>query len=192
MPKCMLPSNRSQTSLHLHTTKPLLTILIFVVAILYPVLGSAHQLALIGDSLSVGVNSVTTSTVPNTKCIHCESGIGIDKLTKELLLKTKDIPKDGTVLIIVGTNDYWRGYTKEEYTDKLQSLVAIVRAHNPLGEVILVKPSPKLVPVQNGVQTFLQAYNAVPNVTVIEPIQSTAKDGVHYRDYREYLQSILK
>lgn len=185
--KSMLPSNRSQPSPHLHTNNPLLLAIIFVVTILYPVLGSAHQLALIGDSLSVGVNSVA-----NTKCIHCESGIGIDKLTKEVLLKSKDIPKDGTVLIIVGTNDYWRGYSTEEYTDKLQSLVVTVRVQNPLGEVILVKPNPKLVKIRSGVQTFLQAYNTIPNVTAIEPIQSTAKDGVHYRDYREYLQSILK
>nr|YP_009819226.1 GDSL-like lipase [Providencia phage vB_PstP_PS3]QAX92401.1 GDSL-like lipase [Providencia phage vB_PstP_PS3] len=187
MLKSMLPSNRSQPSLHLHTTNPLLIILIFVVAILYPVLGSAHQLALIGDSLSVGVSSV-----PNTKCVHCESGIGIDKLTKEVLLKTKDIPKDGTVLIIVGTNDYWRGYSKEAYRDKLQSLVLIVRARNPFGGIILVKPNPKLAKVKNGVQTFLGAYNDIQNVTVIEPIQSTTTDGVHYRDYKEYLQSILR
>ena len=185
--KSMLPSNRSQPSLHLHTNNPLLLAIIFVVTILYSVLGSAHQLALIGDSLSVGVNSVA-----NTKCIHCESGIGIDKLTKEVLLKNKDIPKDGTVLIIVGTNDYWRGYSTEEYTDKLQSLVAIVRVQNPLGEIILVKPNLKLAKVKNGVQTFLGAYNDVPNVAVLEPIQSTAKDGIHYRDYREYLRSILK
>lgn len=155
--------------------------------LLYPVLGSAHQLALIGDSLSVGVSSV-----PNTKCIHCESGIGIDKLTKEVLLKTKDIPKDGTVLIIVGTNDYWRRYTNEEYQDKLQSLIAIVRTQNPLGEIILVKPNPKLVKVKNGVQTFLGAYTAVPNVITVEPIQSTATDGVHYSNYNQYLLSILK
>lgn len=183
----VLPSNRSQPILHLHTTNPILIILIFVVSLLYPVLGSAHQLALIGDSLSVGVSSV-----PNTKCIHCESGIGIDNLTKEVLLKTQSVPKEGTVLIIVGTNDYWRGYTKEEYQGKLQSLVASVRAQNPLGEIILVKPNPKLIKVKKGVQTFRQAYNTVPNVTAIEPIQSTATDGVHYRDYTEYLRSILK
>lgn len=183
----VLPSNRSQPILHLHTTNPILIILIFVVSLLYPVLGSAHQLALIGDSLSVGVSSV-----PGTKCIHCESGIGIDKLTKEVLLKTQSIPKEGTVLIIVGTNDYWRGYTKEEYLDKLQSLIAIVRTQNPLGEIILVKPNPKLVKIKEGVQTFSGTYNTIPNVTAIEPIQSTATDGVHYRDYYEYLQSILK
>lgn len=183
----VLPSNRSQPILHLHTTNPLLIILIFVVILLYPVLGSAHQLALIGDSLSVGVSSVT-----GTKCIHCESGIGIDKLIKEVLLKTKDIPKDGNVLIVVGTNDYWRGYTKEDYQDRLQSLVAIVRTQNPSGEIILVQPNPKLVKVKKGVQTFVQAYSTVPNVTVVEPIQSTATDGVHYRDYTEYLRSILK
>lgn len=182
----VLPSNRSQPILHLHTTNPLLLVLIFVVSLLYPVLGSAHQLALIGDSLSVGVNSLGTS-----KCIHCESGIGIDKLTKEVLFKTKDIPKEGTVLILVGTNDYWRGYTEEEYKGKLQSLLAIVRTQNPLGEVIVVKPNPKLVKVKEGVRTFLQAYNVIPNVTVLEPIQSTAKDGVHYKDYKEYLQSVL-
>lgn len=183
----VLPSNRSQPILHLHTTNPLLIILIFVVSLLYPVLGSAHQLALIGDSLSVGVSSVT-----DTKCIHCESGIGIDKLTKEVLLKTQSIPKEGTVLIIVGTNDYWRGYTKEEYQDKLQSLVAIVRTHNPLGDVILVKPNPKLVKVKKGVQTFVQAYNTVPNVTVVQPIQSTATDEIHYSSYKAYLRSVLK
>ncbi|QQK88454.1 hypothetical protein [Providencia phage PSTRCR_114] len=192
MLKSVLPSNRSQPILHLHTTNHLLLVLIFVVTLLYPVLGSAHQLALIGDSLSVGVNSVTNSTAFSTKCIHCESGIGIDKLTKEVLLKTKDIPKEGAVLIIVGTNDYWRGYSKEEYRDKLQSLVLIVRAQNPLGKIILVKPNPKLGKVKNGVQTFLRAYNDIQNVTAIEPIQSTATDGVHYRDYAEYLQSILK
>lgn len=183
----VLPSNRSQPILHLHTTSHLLLVLIFLVSLLYPVLGSAHQLALIGDSLSVGVSSV-----PNTKCIHCESGIGIDKLTKEVLLKTESIPKEGTVLIVVGTNDYWRGYTTEEYQDKLQSLVAIVRAQNPLGEIILVKPNPKLVKVKNSVQTFSGAYNVIPNVTVVQPIQSTATDGVHYRDYTEYLLSVLK
>ena len=156
-----------------------------MVSLLYPVLGSAHQLALIGDSLSVGVSSVS-----GTKCIHCEPGIGINKLTKEVLLKTKDIPKEGTVLIIVGTNDYWRGYTKEEYQNKLQSLVAIVRAQNPLGEIILVKPNPKMVKVKKGVQTFLGAYNGIPNVMVVTPIQSTAKDGVHYRSYREYYRDI--
>lgn len=183
----VLPSNRSQPILHLHTTNPILIILIFVVSLLYPVLGSAHQLALIGDSLSVGVSSV-----PGTKCIHCESGIGIDKLTKEVLLKTKRISKEGTVLIIVGTNDYWRCYTKEEYQDKLQSLVAIVRTQNPLGEIILVKPNPKLVKVKKGVQSFLGAYNTIPNVTVIQPIQSTATDEIHYSNYKVYLRSILK
>lgn len=187
----VLPSNRSQPSLYLHipehTTNPIFLILTFVVSLLYSVLGSAHQLALIGDSLSVGVSSL-----PNTKCIHCESGIGIDKLTKEVLLKTTSVPKEGTILIIVGTNDYWRRYSTEEYQDKLQSLVAIVRTQNPLGEIILVKPNPKLVKVKSSVQTFSGAYSAIQNVTVVQPIQSTAKDGVHYGDYNQYLQSILE
>lgn len=165
----------------------LITILCIVVP--NPVLGSA-RIALIGDSMSVGINSSN----PDTECTYCKVGVGIDTLIKETLLHYRRVPTEGTIVITVGTNDYYKGYSKEEYLDKLYTLVTTVRTYNTEGIIILVQPNPARPDVLQGVQSFVGAYNEVqelvPKVKVIVPTRANAPDGIHYRSYREYYNDI--
>lgn len=167
----------------------LITILCIVVS--NPVLGSA-RVALIGDSLSVGINSSNT----DTECTYCKVGVGIDTLIKETVLHYRSAPTEGSVVITVGTNDYYKGYSKEEYLDKLYTLITIVRTYNTDGTIILVQPNPARSDVLQGVQSLIRAYNEVqelvPNVKVITPSKADAPDGIHYRSYREYYKGFFK
>lgn len=155
-----------------------------------PALGSA-RVALIGDSLSVGINSSNT----DTECTYCKVGVGVDTLIKETVRHYKSIPTAGCIVITVGTNDYYKGYNKEEYLDKLYTLVTTVRPYNTGGTIILVQPNPVRSDVLQGVQSFVGAYNEVqalvPNVKVITPSKADAPDGIHYRSYRGYYSSIV-
>lgn len=156
-----------------------------------PALGSA-RVALIGDSLSVGINSSTS----DTECTYCKVGVGIDTLIKETVLHYKSVPTEGSIVITVGTNDYHKGYTKEEYLGKLYTLITIVRTYNTEGTIILVQPNPARPDVLQGVQSFIGAYNEVqalvPNVKVITPSKADTPDGIHYRSYREYYTGFFK
>ena len=155
-----------------------------------PALGSA-RVALIGDSLSVGINSSNT----DTECIYCKVGVGVDTLIKETLGNYRSVPTEGSIVITVGTNDYYKGYSKEEYLDKLYTLVTTVRTYNTGGTIILVQPNPVRPDVLQGVQSFVDSYNEVqellPNVKVITPSKANAPDGIHYRSYTEYYSSIV-
>ncbi|QDH85403.1 esterase /lipase [Proteus phage vB_PmiP_RS1pmA] len=155
-----------------------------------PALGSA-RVALIGDSLSVGINSSTS----DTECTYCKVGVGVDTLIKETVLHYKSVPTEGSIIITVGTNDYYKGYSKEEYLDKLYTLVTTVRTYNTEGTITLVQPNPVRSDVLQGVQSFIEAYNEVqellPNVKVIVPSKANAPDGIHYRSYTEYYSSIV-
>lgn len=156
-----------------------------------PALGSA-RVALIGDSLSVGIKQNSTGTY----CVYCKVGVGADTLIKEILLHYRRIPKEGSIVITVGTNDYYKGYSKEEYLDKLYTLITIVRTCNTEGTITLVQPNPARPDVLQGVQSFVGAYNEVqeliPNVKVITPSKADAPDGIHYRSYREYYMGFFK
>lgn len=155
-----------------------------------PALGSA-RVALIGDSLSVGINSSTS----DTECTYCKVGVGVDTLIKETVLHYKSVPTEGSIVITVGTNDYYKGYSKEEYLDKLYTLIIIVRTYNTEGTIVLVQPNPAHPGVLQGVQSFIGAYNEVqalvPNVKAITPSKADAPDGIHYRSYRGYYSSIV-
>lgn len=170
----------------------LLLLLNIVIQLIVPnqALGSA-RVALIGDSLSVGINSSST----DTECIYCKVGVGVDTLIKETLLHYRSVPAEGSIVITVGTNDYYKGYSKEEYLDKLYTFITIVRTYNTEGTIILVQPNPVRPDVLRGVQSFVGAYNEVqeliPNVKVITPGKADAPDGIHYRSYREYYSSIV-
>lgn len=194
MIKSMIPSSlphpgNSYTlhqSIHPYTINLFLILITLLCIVLpNPVLGSA-RVALIGDSLSVGINSSNT----DTECTYCKVGVGIDTLIKETLLHYRSVPTEGSIVITVGTNDYYKGYSKEVYLDKLHSLVTILRTYNKEGLIILVVPNPTRRDVQLGVQSFVGAYNEVqelvPNVKVITPSKADAPDGIHYRSYREY------
>ncbi len=156
-----------------------------------PALGSA-RVALIGDSLSVGINSSNT----DTECTYCKVGVGIDTLIKETLLHYRSVPTEGSIVITVGTNDYYKGYSEEEYLDKLYTLITIVRTYNTEGTITLVQPNPVRSDVLQGVQSFVGAYHEVqalvPNVKVITPGKADAPDGIHYRSYREYYMGFFK
>ncbi|UGC97791.1 lipolytic protein G-D-S-L family [Proteus phage 309] len=171
----------------------LLLLLNIVIQLIVPnqALGSA-RVALIGDSLSVGINSSTS----DTECTYCKVGVGIDTLIKETVLHYKNVPTEGSIVITVGTNDYYKGYSKEEYLDKLYTLITIVRTYNTAGTIILVQPNPVRPDVLQGVQSFVGAYNEVqelvPNVKVITPSNADAPDGIHYRSYREYYMGFFK
>lgn len=191
MIKSMIPSSlphpgNSYTP-HLHVIINLFLVLITLLCIVVPnpALGSA-RVALIGDSLSVGINSSTSDTV----CTYCKVGVGIDTLIKETVLHYRSVPTGGSIVITVGTNDYYKGYSKEEYLDKLYTLITTVRTYNTEGTIILVQPNPVRPDVLHGVQSFIGAYNEVqelvPNVKVITPSEANAPDGIHYRSYREY------
>lgn len=166
----------------------LITILCIVIS--NPASGSA-RVALIGDSLSVGINSSTS----DAECTYCKVGVGIDTLIKETVLHYKSVPTEGSIVITVGTNDYYKGYTKEEYLDKLYTLVTTVRTYNAGGTIILVQPNPVRPNVLQGVQSFVGAYNEVqelvPNVKVITPSKANAPDGIHYRSYNQYYRDVL-
>lgn len=194
MIKSMIPSSlphpgNSYTlhqSIHLYTINLFLILITLLCIVLpNPVLGSA-RVALIGDSLSVGINSSTS----DAECTYCKVGVGIDTLIKETVLHYKSVPTEGSVVITVGTNDYYKGYSKEEYLNKLHTLITIVRTYNTEGTIILVQPNPARPDVLQGVQSFIGAYNEVqeliPNVKVITPGKADAPDGIHYRSYREY------
>lgn len=171
----------------------LLLLLNIVIQLIVPnqALGSA-RVALIGDSLSVGINSSTS----DTECTYCKVGVGIDTLIKETVLHYKSVPTEGSIVITVGTNDYYKGFSKEEYLDKLYTLITIVRTYNTVGTIILVQPNPVRPDVLQGVQSFVGAYNEVqelvPNVKVITPSNADAPDGIHYRSYREYYMGFFK
>lgn len=171
----------------------LLLLLNIVIQLIVPnqALGSA-RVALIGDSLSVGINSSST----DTECIYCKVGVGVDTLIKETVLHYKSVPTEGSIVITVGTNDYYKGYSKEEYLDKLHTLITIVRTYNTEGTIILVQPNPVRSDVLQGVQSFVGAYNEVQelisNVKVITPSNADAPDGIHYRSYREYYIGFFK
>lgn len=199
MIKSMIPSPfpllGNPYTLHLPTvcTFVLFLVLNLVIHLVVPnqALGSA-RVALIGDSLSVGINSSTT----NAECAYCKVGVGIDTLIKETVLHYKSVPTEGSIVITVGTNDYYKGYNKEEYLDKLYTLITIVRTYNTEGTIILVQPNPAHPGVLQGVQSFIGAYNEVqelvPNVKVITPGKADAPDGIHYRSYREYYMGFFK
>lgn len=171
----------------------LLLLLNIVIQLIVPnqALGSA-RVALIGDSLSVGINSSTS----DTECTYCKVGVGIDTLIKETVLHYKSVPTEGSIVITVGTNDYYKGYSKEEYLDKLYTLVTTVRTYNTEGTIILVQPNPVRSDVLQGVQSFVGAYHEVqelvPNVKVITPSKADAPDGIHYRSYRDYYTGFFK
>lgn len=194
MIKSMIPSSLPHPG-NSYTLLPciinLFLVLITILCIVIPnqALGSA-RVALIGDSLSAGISSSTS----DTECIYCKVGVGIDTLIKETHGNYRSIPREGTVVITVGTNDYYRGYSKEEYLNKLYTLITIVRAYNTNGTIILVEPNPARPDVLQGVQSFIGAYNEVqehlPNVKVIVPNRSDAPDGIHYRSYRGYCRDI--
>lgn len=200
MIKSMIPSSlphpgNSYTlhqSIHLYTINLFLILITLLCIVLpNPVLGSA-RVALIGDSLSVGINSSNT----DTECIYCKVGVGIDTLIKETVLHYRSVPTKGSIVITVGTNDYYKGYNKEEYLDKLYTLITIVRTYNTDGTIIIVQPNPGRPDVLQGVQSFIGAYNEVhalvPNVKVITPSKADAPDGIHYRSYREYYMGFFK
>lgn len=200
MIKSMIPSSlphpgNSYTlhqSIHLYTINLFLILITLLCIVLpNPVLGSA-RVALIGDSLSVGINSSTS----DAECTYCKVGVGIDTLIKETVLHYKSVPTEGSVVITVGTNDYYKGYNKEEYLDKLYTLVTTVRTYNTEGTIILVQPNPVRPDVLQGVQPFVGAYNEVqelvPNVKVITPSKADTPDGIHYRSYREYYMGFFK
>lgn len=200
MIKSMIPSSlphpgNSYTlhqSIHLYTINLFLILITLLCIVLpNPALGSA-RVALIGDSLSVGINSSTT----DTECTYCKVGVGIDTLIKETVLHYKSVPTEGSIVITVGTNDYYKGYTKEEYLDKLYTLVTTVRTYNTIGTIILVQPNPVRPDVLQGVQSFVWAYNEVqelvPNIKVITPSKADAPDGIHYRSYKDYYMGFFK
>lgn len=195
MIKSMIPSSLPHPG-NSYTLPPciinlfLVLITILCIAVPNPVLGSA-RVALIGDSLSVGIKQNSTGTY----CVYCKVGVGVDTLIKGTLLHYRSIPREGTIVITVGTNDYYKGYSKEEYLDKLYTLVTVVRTYNTNGTIILVQPNPARPDVLQGVQSFIVAYNEVqelvPNVKVITPSKANAPDGIHYRSYKEYYSSIM-
>ncbi|AIW03084.1 lipolytic protein G-D-S-L family [Proteus phage PM 75] len=197
MIRSMIPSSLpllgNPYTLHLSniTNLFLMLLTILCIAVPNPVLGSA-RVALIGDSLSVGINSSNT----DTECIYCKVGVGIDTLIKETVLHYRSVPTKGSIVITVGTNDYYKGYNKEEYLDKLYTLITIVRTYNTDGTIIIVQPNPVRPDVLQGVQSFVGAYNEVqelvPNVKVITPSKADAPDGIHYRSYREYYMGFFK
>lgn len=198
MIKSMIPSSLphpgNSYTLHLPTvyTFVLFLVLNLVIHLVVPnpALGGA-RVALIGDSLSVGINSSTT----DTECAYCKVGVGVDTLIKETVLHYKSVPTEGCIVITVGTNDYYKGYSKEEYLDKLYTLLTIVRTYNTEGTIILVQPNPARSDVLHGVQSFVGAYNEVqelvPNVKVITPSKADAPDGIHYRSYSKYYRDVL-
>lgn len=198
MIKSMIPSSLphpgNSYTLHLPTvcTFVLFLVLNLVIHLVVPnpALGGA-RVALIGDSLSVGINSSTT----DTECAYCKVGVGIDTLIKETLGNYRSVPTEGSIVITVGTNDYYKGYSKEEYLDKLYTLITIVRTYNTEGTITLVQPNPARPDVLQGVQSFIGAYNEVqalvPNVRAITPSKADALDGIHYRSYRGYYSSIV-
>ncbi|AGZ17246.1 hypothetical protein PM16_01 [Proteus phage PM16] len=187
-----LPLLGNPYTLHLSNITNLFLMLLTILCIVLPnpVLGSA-RVALIGDSLSAGINSSNT----DTECTYCKVGVGIDILIKETLLHYRSVPTEGSIVITVGTNDYYKGYSKEVYLDKLYSLVTILRTYNKEGLIILVVPNPTRQDVQLGVQSFVDSYNEVqellPNVKVITPSKANTPDGIHYRSYKEYYSSIV-
>lgn len=193
MIKSMIPSSLphpgNSYTLHRSTVCTFLIFLLLnlVIQLVVPnsVLGSA-RVALIGDSLSVGIKQNN----PGTYCVYCKVGVGVDTLIKETISNYYMIPTEGITVITVGTNDYYKGYSKEEYLDKLYSLVTVVRTYNKKGLITLVVPNPVRQDVQHGVQSFIDSYNEVqeliPNVKVITPGKADAPDGIHYRSYREY------
>lgn len=197
MIKSMIPSPLpllgNPYTLHLSNITNLFLMLLTILCVVVPnpVLGSA-RVALIGDSLSVGINSSNT----DTECTYCKVGVGIDTLIKETVLHYRSVPTEGTIIITVGTNDYYKGYNKEEYLDKLHTLITIVRTYNTVGTIILVQPNPDRSDVLQGVQSFIRAYNEVqelvPNVKVITPSKADAPDGIHYRSYRDYYTGFFK
>lgn len=196
MIKSMIPSPLpllgNPYTLHLSNITNLFLMLLTILCVVLPnpVLGSA-RVALIGDSLSVGINSSNT----DTECTYCKVGVGIDTLIKETVLHYRSVPTEDSIVITIGTNDYYKGYSKEEYLDKLYTLVTTVRTYNKEGSIILVVPNPVRQDVQHGVQSFVDSYNEVqellPNVKVIVPSKANTPDGIHYRSYKEYYGSIV-
>lgn len=142
------------------------------------------KILLIGDSLSVGVNQVSTQT----NCLHCETGIGIDKLIKKV--SAKKIPsKFDCSVIFVGTNDFNKGYSEKRYLDKLNKLYSTVISQSNSGKVFFAMPNPKRLDVKRGLQRLTGAYSGFDKV--ILPV-STSKDGIHYQSYKDIYKLIEK
>lgn len=142
------------------------------------------KILLIGDSLSVGVNQASTQTT----CLHCETGIGIDKLTQKISNK-KITKKFDCSVIFIGTNDFNMGYSEKRYLGKLNKLYSVIASQSNSGKVFFAMPNAKRSDVKKGLQRFTGAYSGFDKV--ILPV-STSKDGVHYRSYKEIYKLIEK
>lgn len=144
--------------------------------------GTAGASLIIGDSIGRGI--ATAGQIDS----RAKDGIGIDYLSAKVLAQVP--PGSGSVYISIGTNDYYRGYTVGQYTERLERLEGRLHSQG-YTEVCYLLPPPMPQRVEDGLYSIRTALQG-RGCTITLPDSYRAQDATHYtyRGYKEIAERL--
>lgn len=137
--------------------------------------GTAGASLIIGDSIGRGI--ATAGKIDS----RAQDGIGVDYLASKVLAQVP--PGISTVYVSIGTNDYYRGYTTGQYTERLERLEGRLHSQG-YTEVCYLLPPPMPQRVEDGLYSIRTALQG-RGCTITLPDRYRAQDAIHYT-YRGY------
>lgn len=141
--------------------------------------GTAGASLIIGDSIGRGI--ATAGRIDS----RAQDGIGIDYLSSKVLAQVPVGSGSGssTVYVSIGTNDFYRGYTTGQYTERLERLEGRLHSQG-YTEVCYLLPPPMPKRVEDGLYSIRTALQG-RGCTITLPDHYRAQDAIHYT-YRGY------
>lgn len=156
--------------------------------VLIAVLGTAPSVStadsniekyIIGDSIGHGIRTNNDGLLGNTRI-----GATVDNLIGMVTTvpSTDDKTVQRYVFVSVGTNDYWQGYSKEQYNHKLVKLEAKITAKLKPTKITYLIPCNTREDIVRGTRGVIDALKMGRDFRML-PCSMKESDSIHYTVY---------